>query len=735
MNSRSNSKISQLPIAASNSFSFTATRGDPFSQTSTNSSFPIKSPATNATFLVKPLQTTKTSDVQQPPTLSESTTTMIYTSLPHSIRVLLSIPNVNIYTFGESYLIGYCDSEYCLYVYHWDKLFLSRTIATKITQDQCQRLRLSSLSVEPVQRLLLNKTETILTMLAENVAYIVHLPPYLTNENDKNKIIKSTEKSSPSSLINLFCPIICLSQPSLMNLIDFIWLPSPFDQYFLVAYSNSQCLLYKLSKRGKECDLCQTYSITLTSKEKKISLNSLPEIIKLDYGQQKYSQEKQQMYLPIFAIKTDGNIYCLYLYEQDIITNSHPPSFTGPLRIYPSSFDNYGCRTATMTCIKSSSGSTCLVYIRDKFILNQSLVLHNQLTLNESIQENHQQSKEHETILYIIDSIILPEISALSSQMFIIYDPLSDKRYYVADESNIYSIDIEWLDNVNQIQSTPNFSDQYQKRMSRSKVEYLMTTRLTSEQNKKASTKMQKDKRDEKIKFMGLAQTMNNGQWLCIITENDYGNDKHITLLRPNSAYLSPSSTSSDIDRPLCLVVEPKRSVIKNDDFFQHIRSLLQTRDETIPRLRSTNSQNAQSVISDDDFEKNLQKFIDIFTQNYLSKQLQVQKKLENKQRYLFDLTQTQLIACRELETTFKRVKHQSDYLLEEYSREQQRRQNIEKNLNDILSVIENITPVLSDQELLMKQQLKNYHVQLKHLQTKTKMVNDFIYGEQKQDE
>ncbi|CAF4418748.1 unnamed protein product, partial [Didymodactylos carnosus] len=169
----------------------------------------------------------------------------------------------------------------------------------------------------------------------------------------------------------------------------------------------------------------------------------------------------------------------------------------------------------------------------------------------------------------------------------------------------------------------------------------------------------------------------------------------HITLLRPNSAYLSPSSTSSDIDRPLCLVVEPKRSVIKNDDFFQHIGSLLQTRDETVPRLRLTNSQNAQLVISDDDFEKNL----------------------------------------RELETTFKRVKHQSDYLLEEYSREQQRRQNIEKNLNDILSVIENITPVLSDQELLMKQQLKNYHVQLKHLQTKTKMVNDFIYGEQKQDE
>ncbi|CAF0731825.1 unnamed protein product [Didymodactylos carnosus] len=700
----------------------------PLFQSSTNSFFSTKPPPTNVSVSVNPSQTSTASDFRQPTFVSESTT-MISTSLPHSIRLLLSIPNVSVYTFGETYLIGYCHSEHCLYVYQWNKLFSSKTMPDKITTEQCQRLHLSSSPAWSIQRLLLNKNETILTMLAEKVAYIIHLPPYLAIEKDENKISKSPENPSHSSVTDLFCPIIRLSPPtesSLMYLIDFIWLPSPFDQYFLVAYSNSLCLLYKLSKCNKRYDLCQTHSIASTPKAKKISLKSLTDIVKLDYGQPKYSQENQQIYLPIFAIKTDGDIYCLYLCQQDIKNNSQPSSFIGPLRIYPTSYDNYGCRTTTMTCLKSSSGPTCLVYIRDESILNQSLVLLDQL-LNKSIQQEDQQ-QHHETILYTIDSIILPESSA-SSQMLIIHDPLSDKRYYVADKSNIYSVDVEWLDDVKQMRSSSNFYEQ--KQMLSSKVDHLMTTTLTSEENKKTAI-TKKDKRDEKIKFMGLTQTENNGQWLCIITENDYENDKHIVLLRPNSAYLP-----SNVDRSYsCVIDKPNQhststSVQTNDDFVQHIRSLLLSRDQNVPHLRLTNSQNAQLPISDVDFEKNLQKFISIFTNNYLSKQLRVQKELENKQRYLVDLKQKQLIASQELETKFNNIKHQSDNILETYSQERQRRKNMEQNLNDILSVIENTTPVLSEQELLMKEQLEKYHIQLKHLKTRTELVDDFIHGEQ----
>ncbi|CAF3287263.1 unnamed protein product, partial [Rotaria sp. Silwood2] len=80
-------------------------------------------------------------------------------------------------------------------------------------------------------------------------------------------------------------------------------------------------------------------------------------------------------------------------------------------------------------------------------------------------------------------------------------------------------------------------------------------------------------------------------------------------------------------------------------EFVDHIRSLI-SRDQSIPYITlSTSSTN----ISDSDFEKNLSQFVRILTKQYIEKQENVCKELENKENYLYDFQQTQFNENKQL--------------------------------------------------------------------------------------
>lgn len=100
-----------------------------------------------------------------------------------------------------------------------------------------------------------------------------------------------------------------------------------------------------------------------------------------------------------------------------------------------------------------------------------------------------------------------------------------------------------------------------------------------------------------------------------------------------------------------------------SSNFVDHICSLL-ARDQSLPCVTlSTSLVN----ISDTDFEKNLSQFIEILNQQYIKKQDNVRKELENKQKYLHDFQQTQLNDSKELNEKFERIQKRYSTLKEQY--------------------------------------------------------------------
>jgi hypothetical protein len=101
-----------------------------------------------------------------------------------------------------------------------------------------------------------------------------------------------------------------------------------------------------------------------------------------------------------------------------------------------------------------------------------------------------------------------------------------------------------------------------------------------------------------------------------------------------------------------------------SSEFVNRIRRILH-RDQSLPHL--TLSSSSTTNISNSDFEKNLIKFIKIFYQEYFEKQEKVRIELENKQRYLQDFQQTQLIANQELDQKFQQITETLQTLNQQY--------------------------------------------------------------------
>ncbi|CAF4677996.1 unnamed protein product, partial [Rotaria socialis] len=256
--------------------------------------------------------------------------------------------------------------------------------------------------------------------------------------------------------------------------------------------------------------------------------------------------------------------------------------FHGPICILPTTFNNYGADHGQSTFICLSNSMYPLVVItRDRCQMNQCVIL---------------SPSSNQYYLFTIDLICLPINQNGQIITSIIRDPFCSNRYFISDSSaNVYLIEISW---INQIQ-------QGLKQIQSTHIQHLIT-----ETNSTC-------KITNKIEQMGLIQTNNNEKYLTIIVKSQTSQKKELIFVRLQS--------TESIENALFLYKSETSTF--SSELVDRIRSLL-SREQSIPFITlSTSSIN----ISDSDFERNLLQFIKILTEQYIDKQENVRKELENK--------------------------------------------------------------------------------------------------------
>ncbi|CAM2708763.1 unnamed protein product [Rotaria socialis] len=601
-------------------------------------------------------------------------------TLASSIRVPLEWPNIDVFTLGKSCLYGYDSVNHCLVVHSLIQI-------NNLNDISIDHLYLSSSPTWPIRRLSLNEDETILALLAEKIVYLVYLPQPDININDN-----SSSKGSCLCPIVRVPPLVSSSQTISCSLIDFVWLNL---NHFLIVYtipSSSECYLYKVQSL-KQIGIVHlhTYSVGSCSTNKfrtpnkKISLHQPSDIIKLDVTTRK---EQHSQLILVIAMKTDGDIFILEIDENQLQSNDNNKifeEFHGPICILPTTFNNYGADHGQSTFICLSNSMYPLVVItRDKCQMNQCVIL---------------SPSSNQYYLFTIDLICLPINQNGQMITSIIRDPFYSNRYFISDSSaNVYLIEISW---INQIQ-------QGLKQIQSTHIQHLIT-----ETNSTC-------KITNKIEQMGLIQTNNNEKYLTIIAKSQTNQKKELIFVR-----LQPTESIEN-----ALFLYKSETSTFSSEFVDRIRSLL-SREQSIPFITlSTSSIN----ISDSDFERNLLQFIKILTEQYIDKQENVRKELENKRVYLVDFQQTEFNQTRNLNEKFQLIQKRFQTLTEQYQQEYSRRKRLSSHVNDLLSVIEQSTPVLSDAEIRMEKQLETYKMQINCLKHNIQRVQQFILSNQNQE-
>ncbi|CAF1212508.1 unnamed protein product [Rotaria sp. Silwood1] len=599
-------------------------------------------------------------------------------SLSSSKRIPLEWPNIDVFTFGKSSLYGYDSINHCLVVH-------SSIQINNLNAVSNDRLHLSSSPTWPIRRLILNEDETILALIADKIAYLVFLPK-------PNVQINNNSPSKGSCLCSIIrVPPIESSSPTLTcSLIDFVWLNS---SHFVLVYtipSSSECHLYKVrSLKQIGIEHLHTYTVGLSSinkfgtPNKKISLHQPSDIIKLDLTKR---QEKNLELILLFAMKNDGEIFILEIDQNQLLSNENKifGEFQGPICILPSTFNNYGSDhgQTTFICL-SNSIYPLLIYTRDKSKLNQCIIL---------------SPSKNQYYLYTIDLICLPTNQNGQIITSIIRDRFYSNRYYLSDSSaNVYLIEISWIDQI----------QQGLKQFQPTRIQHLING---NNNNYKIINYIQQ---------MNLIQTNNNQLYLAIIIKSQINQQKELIFVHcPSFKPIEDSLILSESDKSK-----------SSSEFVDRIRSLV-SRDQSIPYITlSTSSTN----ISDSDFEKNLSQFVRILTEQYIEKQENVRKELEYKQNYLKDFQQTQIDEYKQLNEKFEQIKKRFQILREQYQQECSRRKRLSSHVDDLLSVIEQSTPVISDAEIRMQQQLEKYQIQIDCLKENLQRIQQFILSNQDQ--
>ncbi len=344
-------------------------------------------------------------------------------SSKNSIRLPLEGSNIDVFTFGQTTLYGYDSVNHSLVLH-------SLIHFNQISND---RLHLSSSPTWPIRRLVLNEDETILALLADKIAYLVYLTP------SKSELSKTSSRLCPIFRVP---PTVSSSSSIICSLIDFVWLTA---NHFALVYSipsSSECHLYTIRPSKQDgLEHLRTFSVGISSSNKfgtpnkKISLHQPSDIIKLDVARRK---EKDSQFILLFAMKSDGDLFLLEIQSNELLPeNLISSDFQGPIRILPSTFDNYGADRgqSTFFCL-TRSNSPLLIFTRDRCQLNQCILL-------SPLNNPH--------CLFTIDSISFPTDQLGQMVTTMIEDPFSAKRYFIADSmGNVYSIEVSWIEQIQQ---------------------------------------------------------------------------------------------------------------------------------------------------------------------------------------------------------------------------------------------------------------------------------------------
>jgi hypothetical protein len=191
-------------------------------------------------------------------------------------------------------------------------------------------------------------------------------------------------------------------------------------------------------------------------------------------------------------MKTDGDIFLLEIQENQLLyENKNFGEFQGPIRILPSTFDNYGADhgQSTFICL-SNSIYPLVVFTRDNYQLNQCIIL--SPTINQYY-------------LFTIDLISLPINQNGQILTSIIPDRFSSNKYYIADSNtNIYLIEILWIDQI----------QQGLKQLQSTHIQHLISAGHSN------------NKMINKIEQMGLIQIDNNEEYLAVIVKSQINQQK-----------------------------------------------------------------------------------------------------------------------------------------------------------------------------------------------------------------
>jgi hypothetical protein len=229
-------------------------------------------------------------------------------SLLNSNRILLLLPNVDVFVFGESSLFGYDPLNNCLTVIKLDELKTN-------TNPQIDRFHLWSSPRSPIRRLILNEDESILALISDHRVYLVYLPK-LNQSSTNSRLCLLNE--IPHYDENL-CEITS-------SIIDFIWLST---YHLILVYSQPsacQCHLYVVQQtKSLGTKFLQTFSVGLLPKlkgrnsstpNKRISLRQSSDIVKFDCTKRK---QDQWIIILLFALKTDGDIFIMEMNQNQLI--------------------------------------------------------------------------------------------------------------------------------------------------------------------------------------------------------------------------------------------------------------------------------------------------------------------------------------------------------------------------------------------------------------------------------
>jgi len=102
-------------------------------------------------------------------------------SLSNSKRIRLNLPNIDIFTFGESSLYGYDSLNHCL-------ILISLNELNDINDQTINRLHFSLSPTNPIRQLILNQDETILALISDKTCFLVYLPQPLKGRNNFKSI-------------------------------------------------------------------------------------------------------------------------------------------------------------------------------------------------------------------------------------------------------------------------------------------------------------------------------------------------------------------------------------------------------------------------------------------------------------------------------------------------------------------------------------------------------------------